>query len=411
VFIYRISDGKAVSITRDFNPSVDDVYWSRWDGNIYLQATDRSFVKLFRFQPGRDTFSEIRIPVDAVRYFDIASNGRTAAFWGSSAAMPHKLYRLDLSGLKSSLLKDYNEGDFRHVRFGMVKDWDYHTPEGKTIVGRIHYPPDFDPAKKYPCIVYYYGGTSPVERSFGGRYPFNWYAANGYVVYVLQPSGAVGFGQAFSAIHVNDWGKTTSREIIGATGELLKEHPYIDPKRVGAMGASYGGFMTLYLATQTDIYAALISHAGISALSSYWGVGDWGYTYSGVATANSFPWNRRDIYVDHSPLFMADRIHTPLLLLHGDKDNNVPPGESYQMFAALKLLGREVALVTISDQSHWIMKYDKRLHWMKTIMAWFDRWLKGEPQYWDDLYSKYITPVKTDKTVEDKDIKTEINLD
>jgi hypothetical protein len=100
-----------------------------------------------------------------------------------------------------------------------------------------------------------------------------------------------------------------------------------------------------------------------------------------------------------------------LLLLHGDKDNNVPPGESYQMFAALKLLGREVALVTISDQSHWIMKYDKRLHWMKTIMAWFDRWLKGEPQYWDDLYSKYITPVKTDKTVEDKDIKTEINLD
>jgi dipeptidyl aminopeptidase/acylaminoacyl peptidase len=299
--------------------------------------------------------------------------------------------------MQTSLLKDYNARDYRYVRFGEVKDWNYRTPEGKTIVGRIHYPLNFNPEKKYPCIVYYYGGTSPVERSFGGRYPFNWYAANGYLVYVLQPSGAVGFGQAFSAVHVNDWGKTTSREIIGATRELVKVHPYIDAKRLGAMGASYGGFMTQYLATQTDIFAAFISHAGISALSSYWGVGDWGYTYSGVATAGSFPWNRRDIYVDQSPLFLADKITTPLLLLHGDKDNNVPPGESYQMFAALKLLGKEVALVTVSDQSHWIMKYEKRMHWMKTIMAWFDRWLKGEPQYWDSLYSKYMTPKEGQK--------------
>lgn len=392
VFIYDLTTRKARSITRDFDPSIEDVYWSQWDGNIYLRATDRSFVKLFRYHTKRNVINEIRIPVDAVSRFDVSSRGRYAAFWGSGAATPHKLYRVDLSRMQASLLKDYNAEDFRYVRFGAVKDWNYQTPEGKTIVGRIHYPLNFNPKKKYPCIVYYYGGTSPVERSFGGRYPFNWYSANGYLVYVLQPSGAVGFGQVFSAVHVNDWGKTTSGEIIGATKELIKGHPYIDAGRLGAMGASYGGFMTQYLATQTDMFAAFISHAGISALSSYWGVGDWGYTYSGVATAGSFPWNRRDIYVDRSPLFMADKITTPLLLLHGDKDNNVPPGESYQMFAALKLLGKEVALVTISDQAHWIMKYEKRKHWMKTIMAWFDKWLKGEPQYWDSLYSKYKTP-------------------
>ena len=229
-----------------------------------------------------------------------------------------------------------------------------------------------------------------MERSFGGRYPFNWYAANGYIVYVLQPSGAVGFGQEFSAIHVNDWGKTTSVEVIEATKELLRTHKFIDPKRVGAMGASYGGFLTQYIATQTDIFSAFISHAGISALSSYWGVGDWGYTYSGVATAGSFPWNRKDIYVGHSPLFMADRINTPLLLLHGDIDNNVPPGESYQMFAALKILGKEAALVTIDGQAHWIMKYGKRVLWMKTIMSWFDKWLKQDPAYWNTLYKNYM---------------------
>jgi dipeptidyl aminopeptidase/acylaminoacyl peptidase len=391
VFIYDIATRKASTITRDFTPSVEDVLWSQWDGNIYLRVTDRSFIKLYRYQTKRNTFSEIRMPVDAIRRFDVSSRGGFAAFWGSGAANPHKLYRVNLSRLRVSLLKDYNAGDFSHIRFGKVKDWDYRTPEGKHIIGRIHYPLDFDANKKYPCIVYYYGGTSPVEKSFGGRYPFNWYAANGYVVYVLQPSGAVGFGQAFSALHVNDWGKVTSREIIGATRELIKAHPYIDPQRLGAMGASYGGFLTQYLATQTDIFAAFISHAGISSLSSYWGIGDFGYTYSAVATAGSFPWNRRDIYVDQSPLFLADKITTPLLLLHGEKDNNVPPGESYQMFAALKLLGKEVALVTVSDQAHWIMKYEKRLHWMKTIMAWFDKWLKGETPYWDDLYGKYQT--------------------
>ncbi|MCK4837001.1 MAG: S9 family peptidase, partial [Candidatus Aminicenantes bacterium] len=391
VFIYNISSKKARSITRNFSPSVEDVFWSRWDGNIYMRATDRSFTRLFRYETKKDKFTEIRTPVDTVRRVDFPSRGKSAVLWGSGAVNPDKLYRLDMYRLRASLLKDYNRDDFKNVRFGKVEDWDYLTPEGKKIIGRIHFPVDFDAEKKYPCIVYYYGGTSPVERSFGGRYPFNWYAANGYVVYVLQPSGSVGFGQAFSAVHVNDWGKTTSQEVINATRELIENKKYIDPKRLGAMGASYGGFLTQYLATQTDIFSAFISHAGISALSSYWGIGDWGYTYSGVATAGSFPWNRRDIYVDQSPLFLADKITTPMLLLHGDKDNNVPPGESYQMFAALKLLGKEVALVTINDQSHFIMKYEKRVHWMKTIIAWFDKWLKGEPLYWDSLYSKYMT--------------------
>jgi dipeptidyl aminopeptidase/acylaminoacyl peptidase len=272
------------------------------------------------------------------------------------------------------------------VKIGRVEPWNFKSKEGKTIIGRLHYPVDFDKNKKYPCIVYYYGGTSPVDRSFGGRYPFNWYTAQGYIVYVLQPSGAVGFGQDFSSIHVNDWGKKTSEEILTGVSELLKAHPYIDPNALGAMGASYGGFMTQYLATCTDVFAAYISHAGISALSSYWGVGDWGYTYSGVATADSFPWNRKDIYVGHSPLFRADRITRPLLLLHGDADNNVPPGESYQMFAALKLLNKEVALVTFDNLSHLILEYNKRLQWMHTIIAWFDKYLKKQPQYWGHLY-------------------------
>ncbi|MEN8152557.1 MAG: prolyl oligopeptidase family serine peptidase [Acidobacteriota bacterium] len=390
VFIYNLLNGNIDPITKTFKPSVNSVHWSRNGKYIYIKAGDRSYVNLFKYSIAGRNFRKIKTPVDVIGRISFAKNTNIAVFQGSGSTLPHKLYKTNLNSGTTVLLKDYNRKDFKYVKFGKIENYNVKLGNGKTITGRLYYPGNFSSLKEYPCIVYYYGGTSPVERTFGGRYPFNWYAANGYIVYVLQPSGAVGFGQEFSAVHVNDWGKTTSAEVIEATKELLRTHKFIDPEKVGAMGASYGGFLTQYIATQTDIFSGFISHAGISALSSYWGVGDWGYTYSGVATAGSFPWNRKDIYVGHSPLFMADRINTPLLLLHGDIDNNVPPGESYQMFAALKLLGKEVALVTLDGQSHWIMKYEKRVFWMKTIMAWFDKWLKKDPAYWNTLYKDYM---------------------
>ena len=388
IYLFDIKTKTPTALSKQFNPSINEISWGSSSNDIYLTADDREDVGVFRFSLNKKTYSRLNTGVDVVQKIGFAAKRGTAVFWGCSAVVPQKLFLLNLSSGKASVLKDYNNEYFKDVEIGTVKDWNFKTSEGRTIVGRIHYPPDFDPRKKYPCIVYYYGGTSAVTRDFGGRYPKNWYAANGYIVYVLQPTGTVGFGQEYSAFHVNDWGLVTSAEIIEGVKQLTKEHKYIDPARIGAMGASYGGFLTQYIAAHTDIFAAYISHAGITALSSYWGVGDWGYTYSGVATADSFPWNRKDIYVGHSPLFLAERINKPLLLLHGESDNNVPPGESYQMFAALKLQGKDVALVTFKGQQHFIQEYKKRLQWMRTIIAWWDKYLKNQPEHWDNMYSK-----------------------
>ncbi len=160
----------------------------------------------------------------------------------------------------------------------------------------------------------------------------------------------------------------------------------MDPERVGCLGASYGGFMTMRIVTLTDRFAAAVAHAGISALTSYWGEGYWGYSYGAVANADQFPWNRPDVFVERSPLFSADRVTTPLLLTHGTSDPNVPPGESIQMFTALELLGREVELLEVWDQAHWILERDKRILWSKSIVAWFDRWLKDRPEWWFHLW-------------------------
>ncbi|MFA4948351.1 MAG: prolyl oligopeptidase family serine peptidase, partial [Candidatus Krumholzibacteriia bacterium] len=184
----------------------------------------------------------------------------------------------------------------------------------------------------------------------------------------------------------NDWGKIVADEIIEGTRKFVEMHSWVDGARLGCIGASYGGFMTQLLVTKTDMFAAAVSHAGISSIASYWGEGNWGYAYNAVAAANSFPWNRRDIYVDQSPLFSADKIKTPLLLLHGGSDTNVPPGESEQMFTALKLLGKNVEYIKFDGQDHFILDYKKRVVWSNTIQAWFDRFLKDEPEWWNDLW-------------------------
>ena len=102
--------------------------------------------------------------------------------------------------------------------------------------------------------------------------------------------------------------------------------------------------------------------------------------------ANSYPWTRKDLYVDQSPLFNAEKIHTPLLFLHGNADHNVPIGESIQMFTALKLLGRPTAFVVVDGQDHHVLDFGKRVKWHNTIMAWFQRYLKGDDSWWKAIY-------------------------
>ena len=144
--------------------------------------------------------------------------------------------------------------------------------------------------------------------------------------------------------------------------------------------------MTQYLQTVTDIFAAAVSHAGISDHTSYWGEGYWGYSYSEVSMADKYPWADRELYVAQSPLYNAHKINTPLLFLHGDADTNVPVGESIQMFTALKVLGKETAMVAVKDQDHHILDFAKREKWLNTMLAWFTKYLQDDPTWWNEMY-------------------------
>ncbi|NBC66104.1 MAG: prolyl oligopeptidase family serine peptidase [Bacteroidetes bacterium] len=387
-FLYDIDSSDVSPITRDFAPSIDSAIWGENANTIYFLTTDRSFNTLYKYNLRRSQFTKLSTDLDVISTVDISSDGRVAVYSGTGISQPVQVYAHDLEEDESNLLRYPGEEHFANVEFGDHESWTFTNERGMEIDGVVYYPPNFDPDQKYPVISYYYGGTVPVNRAFGGRYPKELYAAMGYIVYVMQPSGAIGYGQEFSALHVNDWGKIVADEIIYGVNEFLNEHDFADRENVGAIGASYGGFMTMLLMTETDMFTAAVSHAGISNLASYWGVGYWGFQYNAVAAANSFPWNRKDIYVDQSPLYSADQVTTPLLFVTGAVDTNVPPGESYQMYTALKLLGKETALVEVAGQDHHILDYNKYKLWKSSIISWFDKYLKDQSEWWNHKYSE-----------------------
>lgn len=386
--LYLLTDGgkNVKALSKQFDPAIGRLSVLN-NGDALLKVTEHDTQPLYLFDLSKQRFKKLNTGLDIVEQFSY-SNERNIEILlsGTTASSPQQLKRFNISKNTAKIVWDSKPLSYANTQIPTLEEFNFTNKNGVEISGRVYIPNNLDKTKKHPALVYYYGGTSPVTRGFTGRYPFNLWAANGYVVYVIQPTGATGFGQKFSAQHVNAWGNYTSDDIIAGTQAFLNKYNYVDSKKVGNLGASYGGFMTMHLATKTDLFSASISHAGISNLTSYWGEGWWGYLYSGEASKNSFPWNNPELYSKHSPVFNADKVTTPMLLIHGDSDTNVPVGESLTMYTALKLLNKDVELIEYKGANHQIIARDKRFDWWNTMLAYFDKKLKNEPQWWDYLY-------------------------
>lgn len=395
LFLMDLQTRELRPMTRDFNPAVTSCEWSTQDGHLYFIAENRDCVCLYRMNPADGQITEIPVPEEVIQSFSMAADAPVLAFYGVSASNSNRLYSIDtrLIGTRKQaqavrLVDDLSKRNLEGIALSECLPWSFTNSIGDEITCRYYLPLGYEEGRQYPMIVNYYGGCSPTERTFESNYPQHSWSALGYVVLIVEPSGASGFSQEFGSRHVNTAGVDPARDIVEAVKTFCGDHPFVNDKKIGCIGASYGGFMTMYLPTVTDIFAACVAHAGISDHSNYWGYGDWGYTYSQVSMAESYPWTRKDLYVDQSPLYRADKIHTPILFTHGVIDNNVPYNNSLQMFTALKLLGRETALVGVTNQQHHILDYDKRIAWHNAIMAWFAKYLQDDPSWWEALYPK-----------------------
>lgn len=365
-------------------------------GRLLLEAVQGRSKVLARVDPARDWAVEVlpmasgRIGSECLGSLAVSPNGNHLLYTASEFDALANLF-VARTGHQGQLIE--NNQDDGHFLWGTPEDASFVNSDG-TRVDAWFYPPlqhDGDwsfgvPTKgKAPLVVYYYAGTTPTLSGFNGTHQF--FAAHGYGVLVVNPRGCYGYGDDYADFHAGDWGPAAGSDIIEGTKNILMKHRWLDEDGIGIYGGSYGGFMTEYLVTATDIFDAAVSLYGISDLATYWGQGTWGWTYGDMALGGRLPWSDSQYFFDHSPLFRADRVNTPLLLLHGQDDANVTPGESEQLFTALSVLDRPVEMVLFPGEDHGISgSWENRVGHRTMILEWFDKYCRNRPEAWQERW-------------------------
>ncbi len=249
---------------------------------------------------------------------------------------------------------------------------------GAKVAGWLVRPPDFDASKKYPLLVLIHGGPQSVwNNNWGYRWNAQIYAARGYVVFLPNPRGSVGFGQQFTNEISGDWAGKAYTDIMNGVVKVAAL-PYVDRGNIGAAGASYGGYMVNWMLGHNDHprvrFKTFVSHAGVFNLSSMYGATEelWFPEWEFKGT----PWDAPLLYEKWSPHRYGARFRTPTLVTHGELDYRVPVDQGLQLFTYLQRQGVESKLVVFPDEGHWIQRPANSLFWHTNVLDWLDAHLK-----------------------------------
>jgi dipeptidyl aminopeptidase/acylaminoacyl peptidase len=235
-------------------------------------------------------------------------------------------------------------------------------------------PPNFNPKKTYPAIVMIHGGPQSVwSNAWSYRWNAQVFSARGYIVFLPNPRGSVGFGQDFINQVQGDWGGKVYQDMMKGV-DYLASLPYVDKDRLGAIGGSYGGYMINWIEGHTNSFKALVSHAGVFNLDSMYGATEelWFPEWDLMGT----PWTNPTMYERWSPHNFVNNFRTPCLVIHGELDYRVPVTEGMQLFTALKRMGVDSNFLYYPDEGHFILKPKNSKLWYEKVLNWFDHYLK-----------------------------------
>ena len=327
-------------------------------------------------EPGLETL--IMLP-EQLSSLQKASAGDRMIFTRSSFERFPDIWTTDSSFEKITRLSQANPQQFEYS-WGTVELTSWQATDGQEIEGLIYKPEDFDATRKYPMIVYFYERYSDrLHRHYApaaGRsiINFTFYTSRGYVVFVPDIPYKTG-----------EPGPSAANSVLPGV-EHMVDQGYVDEKRIGTQGHSWGGYQTAYLVTQTDIFACAESGAPVSNMTSAYGGIRW---QSGLSRMFQYErtqsrigdtlWNARDKYIANSPLFFADKINTPLLILHNDEDGAVPWYQGIELFVAMRRLEKPAWLLNYNGNPHWVMGRENRLDFAKRMQQFFDHYLKDDP--------------------------------
>ncbi|HJW82752.1 MAG TPA: S9 family peptidase [Anaerolineae bacterium] len=307
--------------------------------------------------------------------FDQAQS-KLACFFGTMTD-PGQVQARDMATGATRTLTRVNRALLRSIDLGRVEEVWFKGGAGNDVQGWILTPPDFNPKKKYPSILYIHGGPLVQYGNFL-MHEFYYLAAHGYVVYFSNPRGGRGYGEEHAKAIWNAWGSADYDDLM-AWADTLAKKPYIDRQRMGVTGGSYGGYMTNWIIGHTDRFMAAVTQRSVSNMISMYGSSDFNWAFQ-EELGDQPPWDNVENYWERSPMKYIGNARTPTLVLHNEQDLRCAIEQGEQVFVALKKLGVETEMVRFPDEPHGLSRVgrtDRRIERLHRIRGWFDRYLKG----------------------------------
>ena len=378
VFVLDMATGEKNYLTSDFDYSADGAAWAPDNRSVYFSAPYRGEVHLFNV-----TLADKSIKQITTGYYDygtfIPVSDRCIVATRHSLSQPDEIYTIDPTDLSVAEISFENKEILDQVTMGRVEERWIKTTDNKEMLAWVVYPPNFDPNKKYPALLYCQGGPqSPVSQFWSYRWNLQMMAANGYIVIAPNRRGLYGFGQEWLEQISGDYGGQNMKDYLSASDALAKE-PYVDADRMGAVGASYGGFSVYWLAGHhKDRFKAFIAHAGIFNIEQqYFETEEMWFANWDMGGA---PWEKDNKIAQrtfaNSPHKFVDQWNTPILVIHGEYDFRILASQGMSAFNAAKLRGVPAEMLIFPDECHWVQKPQNAVLWHRIFFRWLDKWLK-----------------------------------
>jgi len=366
--------GTVRELTPAFDRWVTEFAWGPGSKKIYFTAGDEGYFPIFSIDIGSGKINRL-VEKATNGSLSVSPDGKEIVFVRRSWSYPHSIWKAPARGGEPVRMTSLNGDVLGALEMNDPEDVRYEGSEGATIQAFLIKPPEFDPARKWPAIVLVHGGP---QSAFVDSWYTNWnaqtFAAAGYVIFIPNFHGSDGFGQEFVNEISGDWGGACYKDIMLGV-DWLEEQPYIDSARIGAAGASFGGYMVNWIAGQTDRFAALVTMAGAFDLVSKYGTTEelWFPEWDIGGT----PYDNPEAYEKWSPHTHAAEFRTPCLVVHGENDFRVPVGEGLQMFTALQRQGVPSRLLYFPDEGHWVLKPRNNAFYYGQFIDWMDTYVKG----------------------------------
>jgi dipeptidyl aminopeptidase/acylaminoacyl peptidase len=307
------------------------------------------------------------------------TDGRRILFTRMSVYAPTEIYMREIDSAEPHYppiarpLTHVNDEALAHVSMSELGSFTFRGANEDTVEGFLVKPPSFDASKKYPVKFLIHGGP---QGAWGDDWSFRWnpelFAANGYVVVMINFHGSTGYGQKFIDAINGDWGGAPFEDLMKGLDYAEKTFPYIDKDRECALGASYGGYMANWVLGHTDRFKCIVSHDGMFNTDSAWGTTEelWFNNWEFKGT----PYTNPEMYEKWSPRNSAKKFKTPTLVIHGQLDYRLDVSEGFQLFDTLQVMGVPSKMLYFPDEGHWVLKPQNSQLWYKTVNAWVDRW-------------------------------------